>query len=498
MNKEVFDLYKKLNDTERSELVFRFKDSPVGLKFLNFLEQKAARNFKNFEAVNFIYDPSSAAYNVLENRYFKLRKKVNDELVDLTTTKDTEYMLLADEEQRLYKAKSHALAENKESAYKELTELEKECWQKNIFELLPTIIDLLIFLNQAFNRNEKNEELLKRYQKAIDLLYDIERVSLNARTIYQINFSKGVKYASKQLNTIKEIAQKNKTYPRFAMCYHHISLYYKLGSVEYYGNMQVVSRHMSAFKKLFANNPLIPLINYRVNYVKYQHFHFANSTMFYHFNRCEFQDALACIEDVWDMVHSEDSIFRIYKTESLYSNMFTLQCMAEKYDEASKTSDLFINFLKENNQSDALPFAYTQKMRLYTDLYPSISKIKIDKGFLIEQLDEYIKKVKKENNLLFPYDQALVLRLRVYVIEKEYKKALAVYNDPIVKTYLASVGMDKLYKDLLNILIENSYEKWHQLLVLNKKLLQTRYKLKTPGEHTNLNWLIHFCKHHKS
>ncbi len=498
MNKEIYDLYKKLNATEKAELNFRFKNSPLAIQFLNFLEGCNNRNFKTTEIVSFIYsNDNNESYSIFENRYFKLRKKINDEIQNITSSVDSEKTLLAEEEKKLFVARNMALAENKESAYKQLLELEKECWKKNIFELLPTTIDLLIFLNQAFNKNEKNKELYLRYEKANELLYDIQKVSLNTRIIYEINYEKGIKYAQKNLNILKDLSLKNKDYPRFSMCYHHVSLYYKLGSPQYYGEMQVVSRHMSQFKKLFAENPFVPLINYRANYVKYQYFHFAQSTMFYHFNRCEFQDALTSIQEVWNLAHDHNSVFKAYKTESLYSNMFTLQCMAEKYDEALATTDLFISFLKENKQIDKLNFAYTQKAKIYSDIFPNTKRIKVDKNFLVNQLDEYIKKVKKENNLLMPYDQALVLRIRFYLIEKNYKKAKELFNYKVVKYYFNQVNLYELYKEFIEIIISSSIDKRHHFIILTKKATQLKYKMRTPSEYLNINWLINFCTTHK-
>lgn len=497
MNKEIYDLYKKLNATEKAELNFRFKNSPVAIKFLSFLDNITNnRNFKTAEVVGFVYG-NDGSYSVFENRYFKLRKKISDELQRINSSLGSEKTLLADEEKKLFVARSMALAENKESAYKQLLELEKECWKKNIFELLPTIIDLLIFLNQAFNKNEKNKPLYLRYEKAIELLFDIQKVSLNARIIYEINFAKGIKHAQKNLNVLKDLSLKHKEYARFSMCYHHVSLYYKLGSPQYYGEMQVVSRHMSQFKKLFAENPFVPLINYRANYVKYQHFHFAQSTMFYHFNRCEFQDALASIQEVWDLAHDQNSVFRAYKTESLYSNMFTLQCMAEKYDDALVTTDLFLKFLKENKQIDKFNFAYTQKAKIYSDIFPNTKRLKVDKDFLVNQLDEYIKKVKKENNLLMPYDQSLVLRMRFYLIENNCKKAEEIFKNKVVKDYFNQVNLYKLYEELIGITSANSIDKGHHLKLLIKKATQLKYKMKTPSEYLNINWLINFCTTHK-
>ena len=108
------------------------------------------RNYKNSDAVTFIYidDKDKNAYSVLENRYFKLRKKIHDELLKATSDTQTGE-LLTEEQHILYRNKNLTSATNKEGAYKELVELEKVCWKKNIFELIPDIIDQLIFLNQS-------------------------------------------------------------------------------------------------------------------------------------------------------------------------------------------------------------------------------------------------------------------------------------------------------------------------------------------------------------
>lgn len=492
MNKVLFDTYKKLKTTERSELNYKFKDSPVGLRLIGFLENCTNRNFKNSDAVTEVYRGDKTSYNVLENRFFKLRKKIMDELQNSDVVNYS--ALLTDEELKLFRCKNLTLSENKEEAFRQLTELEKDCWQKNIFELLPSIIDQLIFFNQSFNRNEDNKALFKRLEKAIALQYDMNRVSLLARQIYAINYSKGVKAAKKEFNAMKEVAVRNPDYPRFLLCYHNISMYYKLSSGEYATEMQVVSRHLSEFKKLYAKHPLMPLISYKVNYVKYQHFHFNQSTTFYHFSRCEFEEANASMNEIWDLVNSSDSIFRMYKTESLYSNMFTLQCMSNNYEAANRTSDQFIAFLKENNQQDLLMHGYAQKARLYVDLYPNTQMIKMDAGFLNAQVDEYIKKVKRTDNAQYSLDQVLSLKAKLLIIAKNYKKAFEVLNEKVVKDHLASMKCHDLFEELVTLLMENASMLSKSMSDLSKKAQQRKYKATTPGEIMHLNWIIEFIK----
>lgn len=493
MNKKLYDDYKKLNEVEASELGFKFKDSPVGLKLIDFLQRCTNRNYKNSDAVAFIYDgeKDKSEYSVLENRYFKLRKKIHDEL--LRSTSDAQSgELLTDEQLVLYRNKNLTSATNKEGAYKELVELEKVCWEKNIFELLPDIIDQLIFLNQSFNRLERNKALFERLEKSINLQYDMNRCQLLARRLYEINYTKGIKFAKHELSVIKDLAEKNREFPRFLMCYHHISMYYKLGSQDYLHYQQVVSRHIAAFKKLFAKNPEIPLLSYKVNYTKFQHFHFNHITMFYHFNRCEFNEAYHFMKDSWDLVHDNDSALKVHKTESLYFNLATSQAMAGYYSEANETTDLFVKFLKENNQQEKLPFAYVQKARIISDTFPQT--FKMDLGFLMDQVEEYIKRVKKTENVQASLEQTLALKVKLLIIQKEFEKALKLLEDKQVKNYLEQLKSYDLILELVCVL-EDDKEIRKKLEDLFKKVQQRKHKATTPGEFMHLNWIQNHIKY---
>lgn len=494
MNKKLYDDYKKLNEIEASELSFKFKDSALGMKLIDFLNKCTNRNYKNSDAVAFVYndDKDKNAYSVLENRYFKLRKKIHDEL--LKATSDTQMgELLTDEQLILYRNKNLTSATNKEGAYKELVELEKVCWKKNIFELLPDIIDQLIFLNQSFNRLERNKALFERLDKAIELQFDMNRCQFLARKLYEINYTKGIKFAKNELSTIKDLAEKNKEFPRFLMCYHHMSMYYKLGSQDYLHYQQVVSRHISAFKKLFSKNPEIPLLSYKVNYTKFQHFHFNHITMFYHFNRCEFNEAYHLMKDSWDLVHDNDSSLKIHKTESLYFNLSTAQAMAGHYSEANETTDLFVKFLKENNQLDKLSFAYVQKARIISDTFPQTFKMDID--FLMDQLEDYIKKVKKVENVQASLEQTLTLKAKFLIIKKEYEKAIKLLGDKQVKSYLEPLKSHDLILDLAIILNDDNGSRRKLLEDLSKKTQQRKHKATTPGEFMHLNWVQNHIKY---
>lgn len=493
MNKYLYDSYKKLGETERAAFAGKFRNSPTVIKFIKFIEKSAVPNFKTVAAIDSVYaaEKDKVAYNVLENRFFKLRKKLLDELED--SKKGDISLIHTEEELKFLNAKQLLASENKETAYRQLAELEKICWEKNIFEMLPAIIDQLIFCNQSFNRLDHNKELFIRQEKAIGLLRDMHTCIMATRKIYEINYSKGVKYAVKELALLRNFASKHKLYPRFLLCYHHVSAYYKLGSKDFVGDTKAISRHLSAFKKLQAAYPAIPLMAYKVNYVQQQHMHFSQMIMSYHFGRCEFEETYQVMKEVWEVIIRENSILKMYKTESSFYNMITAQCMTQRYQEALATINDFMAYLKTNHQTDKLVLANVLKARIYTEIYPQTYKM--DPVFLTGQVEEYVKILKKSDNRMISLDQTLVLRIKLLVLKAEYSKALQLLPDPVVFGYLSEMRLYELTKDLIGILHENSPQKNKKLAALAKEVQSAKHKAATPAEFMHIYWMQHYLKH---
>ena len=115
MNKQVYESYKKLNDTEKAELIYKFKNSPTVTRFIDFIEQVRTPGFKTMAAIDAVYgdEKEQTAYAVLENRFFKLRKKILEELENSQTNDATQ--VHAEEELKFLKAKHSIAAENKET-----------------------------------------------------------------------------------------------------------------------------------------------------------------------------------------------------------------------------------------------------------------------------------------------------------------------------------------------------------------------------------------------
>jgi hypothetical protein len=482
MNRELYDGFKKLSDTAKNELKFKLKDSPLARKLYEFLETTDNRNFRNREAVTKLYgeELNGSNYAILENRYFKLRKKFTEEWLQ---SPETRPVLLTEEEEELLKCKQLVMENHKEQAYQKLLQLEKNCWEKNIFELLPAIIDNLVFCNQALNRLERNEVLYERMQKAIVLQADCYRMILLARRIYEINFRKGVLHAKKELAEIKELGLKHKLYPRFTMCYHHVSLYYKLGSRDYLEDMQVISRHFRQHKELNSRYPYMPLVSYRRNYSIYQHMHYSQIQVFYHYNRMEFEDAYRAMREVWERIHGENEAYTLFKTESIYYNMFSSQRTTGRFAEAEKTIQLYIAFLKENNNTGKLSYAYTLQAILLAFNYTAAREK--DVPYFIEKTDEYIRSIKGNTNVQTTLSEALLTKVKLFHLSGKQAEAVKVLKEKEVADSLKNAQLLDFYAFVVSR--ETDLLKLREV----RRTLQKRITIsKSPTEQAELKWLL--------
>lgn len=481
MNKELYDSFKKLTDTAKNELRHKLKDSPVATNLFEYLDKAAVRTFKNRDVVSVIYthEEKEIPYAVLENRYFKLRKKFLDEWLQETAPATN---VLAEEEQELLRCKELIMQNQKEQAYHKLCELEKECWDKNIFELLPSIIDNLIFCNQTLNKLERNEKIFQRQLQAITLQADCYKMITLARKVYEINFRKGVKYARKELAEIKELSQKNKAYPRFLSTYHHVSLYYKLGSRDYLEDMQVISRHFRQYKELNEKYPEIPLVSYRKNYSAFQHMHYRQIQVFYHFNRMEFEDAYQAMRDIWKMMYSGNEVYSIFKTESIYVNMFSNQRFTERFQEAEETIKAYSEFLKENNMTSRMHYAYTMQAII---LAFSKSKMRIkDIPYFLEKTNDYLKSIKINENVQTSAAEVILTKAKLYFLLGEKAKSLSLLKDKETQEFMKQHSLNELYEYIFSSK-SDLLQKREIKKLLHKRIVSCR----VPEELWELKWI---------
>lgn len=490
MNRELYERYKKLDENEIRALKHRLKNSPVALKLTEFLETTNNASFKNTEVVAWLYQNTEANYATLENRFFKLRKKFLDEYL---VSKET-YQYFTQEESDLAKCISLLQKNEKQKAYLMLQKLEKRCWDNNIFELLPKILDQMIFCNQVFNKLYRNNTLYKKMETAIYLNTELAKFNMISRKLYETNFTKGINACKKDFDLLHDIATKYAEYPRFNLSYQHLSLYYKISSADYFKNMNVISRHYKKYNELHTQHPDMPMMLYRPNYIHHQNFHFKQIGVFVHYNNCEFAEAYLLMKEIYELVNEEKSIYSIYKTESVYINMLNVLLVCERYHEAIALTDNYFKFIKDNTLHEKSACAYTLKLLVHVESFPEFDFKSSE--YLLPKLNAYIKIAETEDNALFRLNNALALKARYYFCIKDYNKAYDNLVQQGVKAYYSEHNMFEDYKLLFEICKEGKIKE--NFRIINELMLKSENSLSLsphPEKYKQAVWLAKVCKH---
>jgi hypothetical protein len=82
MNRDLKEWYFNLKIFEKEKLKTQFSESPKALQLIDFLEKSKDRSFKTGDVVTFLYkdEKGDHPYEKLQNRFFKLRKKLIESL----------------------------------------------------------------------------------------------------------------------------------------------------------------------------------------------------------------------------------------------------------------------------------------------------------------------------------------------------------------------------------------------------------------------------------
>lgn len=486
MNRELQQNFNALGNNDKEMLAGRFKNSPVMERLMAFLSNNHRDNFKNSEAVKAVYDIEKAdkEYVRYENSYFKLRKKLYDEIKAPVKTDEG---LLTAEEQEFFTARLMINQGKQLEAIGILAKLEKHCWANNIFELLPQIIDLMILCNQYYNRLLANENLYQKLDKANRLRADMQRLAVLSRSVYEINFKRGIKHAEKELDEMAALAARHNDYPRFRMAYNFVAAYYKLGSGGFgYNNMNIIGRHLSVLNKIHKQFPLMPAVFFTLNYSVNQSYHFGEIQMFFFFRTLKFKQAARMLTEINTEVYKEGSSHSQSRHEVLYINMLHSYSAAEDEKMLSQSADGFIRFVIDNNKQDRLPYAYAQIAAAYNDAYPHVANL--DGKFLLKMLDEYISTVKKDSDEL---PEVLITRSRLLYTNAQLEPLKKLMEHKRLQDFFTKEEEGKLYRTFYEMAVAakpglKTIKKVEELMAATRAL---KAATKQPTTYLRLRWL---------
>jgi hypothetical protein len=384
MNKELYDWFHSLTDNEVVQLSNRYADSPVALLLIRFLKSGIKPNFRSSDAVNYLYkkELEKEPYGKLQNRYFKLRKK----LLSFYKTNTSELdLLMTPEELTFFKCRQLIQKNEIVTAQKTLLELEKHCWEQNIFELLPNIIGQIIYCFQAYQRFEDTVPYFEKQAKAAKLYSNTKMMHSYFAQGYQKVVKSSYSAISSEMQKIKALKDANTDYPRFKMSYHFYAL--ALGSGVNGNTLKALIRHLNAFNRLKQKYPDMPVDNFRPFYKENNKAYLLGRQMAISFHKGDVESAYQHALEHWQLLNKGKGYLK--QSEREYFNFSTLQLYTGRIKEAEKTGTLLLEHYKKNNLREQFNHAYRIIAECYSHDFSQQQHI--NPIFYIRKLDELIK-----------------------------------------------------------------------------------------------------------
>lgn len=485
MNHDLSQWYSGLQAYERSKLQQLFAGSPKASTLIAFLEKNQGKNFRTSEAVEAVYSGERKEYGVLQNRYFKLRKKLVDSIKSKGGSSGS--YALAAEEAAYFNCRTLISRSNYATAKKELTELRDKCHKLNIFELLPQALNQLIYCNQALNVFHENEALFREQEDAVRLQHDLGTQQLLSRVAFHKCVTKGFASTQKELRQMKLIALRNKAWPRFLLNYHFTS--FSLGSISSGNKVHALSRHLGDIEKILAKHPSLPAITYEYNYLPLQKFYLCSARGSYFFLKGDMEHCFLNFSESWDILEKTPEL-RVRKSDNYFRNKMRIQISAERYPEALATCDEWMEHLKSQKRREEKHFVYAGMMEVYSYAYPLLRCGSPD--FLLSRMDEHIRSLKK-NDPQRLMGEACAHKAMFQYVHQRFNEALETSRSKECIAFLKFRKMD-VYSDLFSLpLAYSEVAKKH----VQDKIKKQLFSATNADAVFPLKWALRMVKHAK-
>lgn len=480
MNKLLIDKFQQLDLSNKEKLFKKIKYSDKINKLLNFIEKNGTRNFNSLEAVKYIYEKEleDVSITVLQNRYFKLRKKTLDELDSLN--ENTSFKNINKEEDALYYCKNLVRKNDHTTAVKEFHALAKECWKKNIFELLPDIYHSLSYCNQVLNDHAENNKIFKLFKNGNFLVNELRKQQLLSKQAYHFCVTKGFPATRNYLYKMRQIADRNSEYPRFKLNYHFSS--FTLGIISFGNKLHASARHFNELQKLRNKNPDIPILNFEPEHKMTTEYYLQISKASFEYFRGDLEQSHEAMIKSWGIMEG-NPILKKRKSENHYRNKMHIEIACEKFKEAVKTCHELLEYQREQKKYDNQLLAYAEMAQVYVYSYPL--KIIDNPEFLLEKLNLFLNKLKRKDpqRLL---GEIYTLKASMLFVLKRYDEALNTFKIKSCKKFCESIGLS-LFNDFFLLPFEKSEKKINQLKHnIHKELFKNpTYKIQS-----ELKWML--------
>lgn len=426
--------YENLSPLAQQQLWESVSNSPKAKRFLEFLQQ-APNTIELKKLIAYIYPEElvSTDYKTLENRFFKLRKKIFEAVSEPTQSSVGFSVSMAQEEQVWLDLRRKVQLNQFTEAFDELEKLYQIVVERNIFELWVPIIEAIVSCYQTFR--EKNLEVwLQRWEMANEVVQAWNQHKLDVREIYQIVLNEGYLASKDKLTLMQQRASKYDVYPRFMLVYHYTVIN---SSVTYNKNiLHITQRHFNQIFKIRKTSPIMPLIIFRENYAIEADLFIKFQWSLFLCSKNKFDVAVQVSDELWEAVKSQ----KLPSSESFFGNRIYIQVAAKRNHEAVETAKEYILFLRNNHKLDRIPFAYTQLVAICVSCFPDVPMNNM--AFFQQQFKLLVKDIEKNPEKLEAYHKLAdlyALKLMLACVTLDLKSAYLEY--PKAASYFEEQGL---------------------------------------------------------
>lgn len=479
---------KRLSPEQIGDLRHYFRNSPTTTLLLNFFLATKKDSYNIHDGVKFVYGAAATdpKYATFENRFYKLRKKIEDYLNTNSTYVNS---VFSTDENALMEAKTLLASSKFIEALSILEDVDRNCRDKNLFEIWPEVIDSLLQAKQALNKLDDNDILHKKFTKSLSLYGDLMEAKNLTRRIYEVNYKQGAGAAEPLFLRLAKLDQKNRDYPRFKLIYNFVAGYYKVGSGDsvYHNKTNVTNRHIGAAKKIMRQFPEMPVIQHTATGQMVQRYRLTELQAMVYYNALRFKDAAKEIGHLYAQIMQQQTVKSQMKSEILFTNVMHMQVAAKQYKEALQTAKDYLSFLLSNNHYEKKSYAYAEIANIHVTMFPQSSTH--NASFLLQQVNDYIsQKSKVDKGSISWHGQ--VLKCKLLVTQHKFEDALRTIELVDLSLLTDRVQSIICMKELIKCALENTgvnrQTKMHELKLKSHKM---KLQAETPGDFLSWRWI---------
>lgn len=489
MNEEVLRLYQNLESSRKKHLEEIFQESPKTLLFIEFLAN-CDKRFKTPKAVNFIYkeELEELPYTTLVNRYYKLRQSLKEWL--LAQLKHSSVCFTAEEQELAF---LRLLVVKNQFAYALdlLKNLEKKCWEANLFEILPEVLQLIIRCIRSVLKYDDPQR--KEYQEKFKLAIDLLEILQTMQYKFQYIYSHPDEYQSIIASLRREI-KKHKQYHRFTLLYHYIAFSTGVFLPEISTKSRnALSRHINQYEKLSQKHKNTPITYFEPYHREKIEIDLCLRQAMFDQSRLLFKRALKEAKKHQELTQKYDFLHPP-RSENRYLNLIYVAICGEGFDFALKLLKELELFYEEQELDHSPLRLHMEYMNVYNNAFPSKrcpNPKELEQGMLA--YIEHLRKVYKGDESKYLW--ALAVLMDFHIIHLNIDEAERLLQNKQVKKLHQELGIwetTHLVVDALARKDRTRLLKQHKLI---KTKLEDEQKLEL-GALLHYKWLANVTKYY--